>query len=331
MAITGDGASYYAASAGTITALGGAYTYAFWLNQPNPAANSTAKHPFSLTEGSGVFDINFAWDHPNAGAWKGAFHRGANLTYYTIQHPGTPATGEWHHWAVSYDGGTVLSLYYDGALVATSAVTAAASSPNPNVTVLAYNSGASGFNDGSIADLCIWDVCLTAAQVMSIADGSAAPNSVQSGHVVQYVPLNADGDTVTGQTLTNFSGVYNGSYFTGMNGGPAVGSGATFQTNYGFVPSGGVAVGSGAVVRTTYTFAPTGGVAIGSEMTGSIGYHYTMTGGVAVGSQIAPATSYTVAMTGGVAVGSRFRVEQVTTASAVVIANNRTEALTTRP
>ena len=88
--------------------------------------------------------------------------------------------GQWHHYALSYDGTTV-RLYYDGALQVEQA--------------LALNTGAADFMigrwqndsfDGLIDDVRVYDRALSAVEVQALADG----------YDVQAHPINIAGDFV---------------------------------------------------------------------------------------------------------------------------------------
>ncbi len=262
MAATGDGAVDYLLTAATFSPLTSAYTWAFWyfpLAAPVTGA-VTAKHAFSFTNATGSnpngYDVNFAWDHPNAGTYKAAVHRNSGGSFALAQHPGVPASGAWYHVAGVFNGST-LKLYYDGIEVASVAAAAPpAGDGNPELTVLAYDGGgaAAAFDDASIAELAIWSVALSAAEVLRLRQGYAV-TSIQSGSIVSYSKLNTGDITTTGNALTNNGAALNTSYFLGMDDGPVLGAGFTQATDYTWTMDGGPAIASGFEIQSRTTLS----------------------------------------------------------------------------
>lgn len=247
MAATGNGSSQYLATASSFAPLTTAYTWAFWY-QPAAAPATGAVSvttPFGMANTTGTpntFDLNFCWDHDNASFYKSATHHQASGGYVTVQHPGTPATGgDWHHVAATWNG-TTLTLYYDGASVASAAATAPPAGDNWILTVCAHDS-ASFFDPNPVAELAIWSTALTAAEVMSLRTGTA-PSAVQSGSLVSYSHLNTGDITTTGNALTNHSATLNVTYFVGNLGGLVLGGNSqSTTTTYNWTNSGGLVLG----------------------------------------------------------------------------------------
>lgn len=337
MAAIGNASSQYLDSS-TTTPLTSAYSWAFWYH-PNSAPVTGAvssKHPFSFTNSTGTagaYDLNFAWDHPDGATYKAAVHRNSGGTFALAQHPGTPASGAWHHVAAVFNGST-LKLYYDGvevASVAASAPTGVAG--DPEVTIQAYNKGASGFDNQAIAEHAIWSVALTAAEVLSLAQG-AAVTSVQSGSIAVYNKLNTGDLTTTGPALTNHSATVNTTYFFGTDGGIAIGgANLTATTIYNWLTSGGIAIGGANLIATTvYNWTPSGGVAVGgADLVASAHYNWTPTGGIAIGGvNFLSPTVYHWTMSGGIAISADHRISLRTPQNAYVIATGLAEAFTTK-
>ncbi len=338
MAAIGDGVGDYLRTAATFTPLTAAYSWAFWyLPTGAPASGGTSRHPFALTNSGGSnpngYDINFAWDHNDAAFYKAAIHHNAaGGTFAKAQHPGTPASSGWHHVAAVFNG-TTLKLYYDGIEVASVAASAPPSGDgNPELTVCSYNN-VTGFDDQAVAEMAIWSVALTAAEVYSVATGTAA-SSVQGGSLVSYSHLN-DGDiTTTGNALTNSGTVINTTYFFGQTGGPAIGGeNLSAPAVYTWEPSGGPAIGGANMISpAVYGWTPTGGVAFGgANMVAPVVYNWTPSGGLAIGGpDLSAPTVYHETMSGGMSIGGTSDAFLLLGNGAFVIAEERSMAQTKR-
>ncbi len=261
MAVTGDGAADYLLTASTFTPITSAYTWAFWYFPLGaPVNGAPAKHAFSFTNSTGAspngYDVNFAWDHPNANTYKAAVHRNDDGSFALAQHPGTPGSAAWHHVAAVFNGST-LKLYYDGLEVASVAASAPpAGDGSPELTVLAYDggTGASAFDTGSIGNLAIWNTNLTAAQIMLLRQGYAA-TGIALANLVSYNPLNSGDITSIGNALTNNGAAINTAYFFGMDGGVVLGADFTSTIDYTWTMSGGIVLGSGTEVQSEVDFS----------------------------------------------------------------------------
>ncbi len=241
MAAAGDGVAAYLSTAATFTPITSAYSWAFWYFPTDaPVSGGGAMHPFSFVDATEAYDVNFAWDHPDAAFYKAAIHRNADTTYVKAQHPGTPASGAWYHVAGTFDGST-LRLYYDGVQVASAAATAPTNSVSPKLSALCYKDGTSGFDDSIVAEMAVWSRCLSAAEVMSLRTGTA-PSSL-STNLVSYSKLNTADITTTGNALTNNGATLNTSFFIGDSGGLVLGGSSTITADYVVTNSGGLVLG----------------------------------------------------------------------------------------
>lgn len=212
MAVTGNGASWYLSTGSTFSPLDASYSWAMWYYPLAAPDTGDEQYPFSFTDSTEAYDFHFAWNH--ATRLKSAVHREAGGSYITAQHPGSPAFGGWHHVAATYDA-TTLKLYYDGIEVASAAAAVQTNSVNPKLTVLAYKNGASAFDDGSVSMLALWSICLTPAEVLSLARGSP-PSVVQNASIVSYNKLNTGSLTTTGNALTNHGATTNVMLFDAL-------------------------------------------------------------------------------------------------------------------
>lgn len=243
MAATGDGISDYLISATTVASPLN-YSYSFWY-KPDHVPNTTdTRQPFSMTNiggSDGTVDSTFVWDYPDSSIYKGATHREAGGTYRRCQIASTPGSGEYVHIAVTYDG-TNIKVYYNGTLEGTTAAAVPHASFNPTFHVCAYSASV-GFDTASVAELCVWNTGLTAAQVKSLADG-AVPNMIANGNVILYHTLNTGASSTTGPSLTNNGTTLNVSHILGSTGGMVLGANATsITTAYSMTNSGGLVLG----------------------------------------------------------------------------------------
>ena len=277
MAAIGDAVADYLATAGTITQVA-TYSYCFWYNPTTAAGTATQRMILSLAS-AGTYEFGFIWSDTNANFYRSAYHFSGAGTYAIAQLASSPATATWHHITVTYDG-TTLKVYVNGSLAASTLSGPPVGTTNPNVWVQAYGYGgvASRWNDGSVAQVCIWNVGLTAAEAFTLYTGTSptSPTSVRTASIVFYDPLDTavPGSGALGPALTAFSAiVMNVSHFAAPSGGIAIGDGGiatAINHAYTFTMSGGIAIGDGGIfagITTKHVFTVSGGIAIGGSYT----------------------------------------------------------------
>lgn len=251
MSATGNGTTRYLDTAATIVVPVGSYSYSFWY-KPNHVPNNAGAttNPMALVAGGGsTQDIGVTWDQPGPTLYKSFVHIQVAGGACRVQFSGVPAANVWHHFAITWDG-TTLSLYHNGVLNNT----ATGTNPpavNPKVTVLAYDSGASGFDDAAIAELTIWNVTLTAAQAFSLGTGTLA-TAIANANIIFYSTLNTGDPGAIGPALTNHSTVINNSYFDSVAVDVAIG-GTGFPNIYAETMTIGFALGGNASIVTQTT------------------------------------------------------------------------------
>jgi len=333
MSATGDGIAHYLATAATISIPVGSYSYSFWYKAthvPNNSGGTT--NPMGLDAGGGsTQDIGMTWDHPNAAVFQSFVHLQGAGGACRAQIVGTPPANTWLHFCVTWDG-TTLSVYLNGILNSTATGT---NPPNvaPTVTALAYSDGASGFDDGSMAELTVWNVTLTAAEAFAVGTGTLA-TSIQNAAIIFYSSLSTGDAGQIGPVITNHSAVINTSYFQSSDGGLALGGDqTTAATAYNWTTSGGLALGGSAtIVSAAYHLTTSGGLALGGDQTvAAANYRYTTSGGLALGGNGTTVHStFTFTTSGGLAIGGDSPVVQTSSNGAVVIETGRELAFTTK-
>lgn len=137
----------------------------------------------------------------------GGFVRGAAViagTTYTIDTSFIAADDSWHHAALTLSSGT-LTLYVDGLVVGTAAVSGTWTAPDSPVGIGANppenGSGAwAAFLNGCLQEARIWNVARTQAQIQALMSTAAVGN--ESGLVALY-HLNATTGTTATDSQTN--------------------------------------------------------------------------------------------------------------------------------
>ena len=123
---------------------------------------------------------NVGGDPIRAGSSTGTFRSATSSTGYTV--------GQWHHGAASFDSSSPYrQVWLDGGSKGTD--TSANVATTPTVTEIGRRpSGSPVEFNGRIAEVGIWDVVLTDAEVAMLAAGFAPP-FVRPESLVCYVPL----------------------------------------------------------------------------------------------------------------------------------------------
>jgi len=119
------------------------------------------------------------------------------------------STNTWHHACGIVESNTSRTIYLDGGSSATNTVsTATATFFNQTIGAQRVNGGSSPatFTNGLIAEVGIWNVALTAAEIASLAKGMTC-DKVRPQSLVFYSPLTRDLiDAKGGLTITNNNG-----------------------------------------------------------------------------------------------------------------------------
>jgi hypothetical protein len=130
-----------------------------------------------------------------------------NNTYVSAATTVGYVTGQWQHGAAIFTSNTSRTVYLDGGNSITNTTAGGGTSPTFNkVGIGIYFNGAGSpdaYTDGRIAEVGIWNVSLTAAEVASLAKGMTC-DKVRPQNLVFYAPLIRDlQDVRGGLTITN--------------------------------------------------------------------------------------------------------------------------------
>lgn len=119
-----------------------------------------------------------------------------------------PPIGVWHHYTYTFDG-TTHTIYQDGISNNTS-TTAADNSIVTNIRVSTYN-GANGPYTGLADDFCIWNRCITAAEVTQNYSTGVAPSS---GIVLRWLFNEGSGSSAIDSSGNSNTGSISGATYS---------------------------------------------------------------------------------------------------------------------
>lgn len=144
-----------------------AYSWAMWV-QGDAAPEPTYCCTKVLMNGITSESWGFSWSRGLQEAYQAAHHRNAAGAYFYAQIVTTLSAGVWYHVAATYDG-TNLKVYLNGALEATTAVSAAIAASgtfrvgSPGDPIYSF--------PGRVDDLQIYNTALTAGEIATIYAG----------------------------------------------------------------------------------------------------------------------------------------------------------------
>lgn len=139
----------------------------------------------------------------------------ANVGSIAASSSTTYTTGAWHHGAAVFASSSSRAAYLDGGNKGTNA--SGGTNAGVNLTQIGVGPSSKFFN-GSLAEIAIWNVVLTDAEIAALATG-VRPNRVRGANIVAYWPLfglnspdidysgNKQNLTVTGTTQANHAPV----------------------------------------------------------------------------------------------------------------------------
>jgi hypothetical protein len=174
----------------------------------------------------GTVDMNwFLGIRAGDGVLVADFEEGTGQPSPGLNHPvtgATPATsGAWHHAAATYDG-TTWRLYLDGVLDATLAVGRLPQSASVQHaalgSALTSTGAASGFFDGVLDEVRVWNVALSQAEIRARAN--LALLSPQPGLVARWGLDETTGTVVGGSAGTTVNGTITGVAWSRASGSP---------------------------------------------------------------------------------------------------------------
>jgi hypothetical protein len=248
---TFNGSSSQAVTSGTVINTASNFSVSAWVNLASTAANSIAVSQ-NGTQQSG-FDIRY-----NKSSNKWAFGRWnadiANApTFNTASSAaGAPVIGTWTHLVGTYNSATgLMTLYVNGVAQANTATDTTPFSTTGAFVIGhgEFNASATGFFNGSIADVQAYSTVLTQAQVTALYTGGQAAGSGQAlagpiqvqavftgGGTTPVTHFTLDPNTASGATAGVGPGSVNlvtGSYMIGASDasdGANLGLGRTYTT-----------------------------------------------------------------------------------------------------
>lgn len=193
MAIAGSGGAYYRSGSTIPSSVGlhNAYTRHLFVRS-SAAVSAAYKVAAEMVGGSQNPHEQVSWD--GSGSDAGAhYHRRAGGAYVKASMtPANMTANAWHSVLTTFDGVNVRG-FLDGVADGVSAGSAASAVSQVYVDIL--NSitfpgvdGGAKFNTGMVAELAIWNVMLTAAEIASLSKGFRAP-MIRPQSLQFYAPL----------------------------------------------------------------------------------------------------------------------------------------------
>jgi hypothetical protein len=198
MAYDFNGSNQYLSTASApVTAM--PLTMACW-HRPAQTAAARAILSISTTGGTGRFQISQLVSPAGTTA---SSVTDAAVAVDTVAAK-TLVANSWYHSAAVFTSSTNRSAFIDGA--ETNSATSNAGPTNPNSVLVGSRVAIGNFGayfDGDIAEVGIWNVALTAAEIASLADGFTC-DRVRPQSLVFYAPLIRDlHDIARGLAITN--------------------------------------------------------------------------------------------------------------------------------
>ena len=284
-AVSFDGSNGYAQmGANSMPATDAAVTISTWVNFTNPTSPSGNQNMVVLSGSGG--------NYVQLGVRGGSYAVWPSGALTSVTGP-VAATGSWHHVAYTYDGGSVDTIYVDG--VAYPGTFTHQSGATTAVYLGTY-SPSSELLDGSLDDVRIYNVALTANQIAQLAAGRYAGTG-------GYATTTLSNNTTVNGLLAIDAGLLDAN-------GKTMSAGATGPTaalvNCGTYTVGGAAqtFAGGLTVQPggTLTLASSGGsVQIGSAQTLTIdGTLNASSSGATIQGVAAASYTFTVGSTVGV-------------------------------
>lgn len=239
---TGSTSNYITATPPAVTS---PLTMACWFY---PANLTATMNLLNLTDGSGIYYV-LAFDGANAyGAGDNkivAEENGSGIAASTIA---VDVANTWHHACSVFASGASRAIYLDGRNKSTETTSLTALSTPVYFNIGAYYSGGSVFGpiSGGIAEVGVWNVALTDAEILKLASAGAKPTDVRPDHLIIYRSLDANeslprgGKGLSGLAMTGTMGVAAQPFPTKQNNkkhiqfikAPAAGGGGFFARPY---------------------------------------------------------------------------------------------------
>lgn len=145
------------------------------------------------------------WNHSAGGFSKSRSHRASGGSYVTAQMTSTPAADTWHSFGGTFDG-TNARVYLNGTLEATSSASSASASNAVFLDFMAqllFNGSldsSSQFDIGQGAELALWNVALTDAEMASLGRGFRATR-IRPQSLLRYAPFIRDLNEIRAGTV----------------------------------------------------------------------------------------------------------------------------------
>jgi len=190
VARTGNGTSGYVKSASFTGPT--RFTFHFWYRNAATPDSGATRTVLNLTDNAASgYDMGFSWDHTSASFRQAVYMAQADYTFQAAKLTTAVAADTWYAIAGLYDG-TTLEAYLAGTREAQTAATDPDSGTTTKLTALAAYWGTEGgspqYDQGTIAEVALWDAALSAAELLALA-GGVSPRTLRRDNLLLYWPL----------------------------------------------------------------------------------------------------------------------------------------------
>ena len=197
MARTGNGTTSYIQGI-NVPVPPASYTFHFlYKNATAAATGSPSRHQFCLL--TAAYDVNFCWRHTDSTLFKSVIHRTSAGSYIPAQLTSTLLGNVQYSLGGTYDGAN-LRAWLNGVNEKTVSAAAANTGSPATPTALSHDSG-SGFDDGTISEIGMWNTALTTPEMQTLALG-VSPLLVRPSALFLYWPLVREAQGIIGGSLT---------------------------------------------------------------------------------------------------------------------------------
>ena len=192
MAYDFNGTNQYL-NTGSSPVTNGPLTISCWVNLDNTAANRSF---VTLNDANGQERFSLSVNQALARSVQFAYVTSAGSVALVANTNAAPSAGIWYHASATVSGtgaGTTFAVYENGIIGAISETGTITVANNIDSVIIGsrYATSLGLFMDGKIAEVGIWNVALTAAEIASLAKGMTC-DKVRPQSLVFYAPLVRD-------------------------------------------------------------------------------------------------------------------------------------------
>lgn len=167
MALTANGSADKIVS-GAITMPNAAYTWSIWYRNASVPGDTVVDQPITFGDADTTPECGFSWDHSNAVFRQAAYHQqDTGSTYFAAKLTSTLAADTWYNIIGKYDG-TNLTIHLNGGAAEATTACGNTNAGTASFISLFANVSSASFDDGTLAQACLWNVALSADEIAAL-------------------------------------------------------------------------------------------------------------------------------------------------------------------